>query len=97
ETVVEVVSERAPARFAVDPIREVQVLAPMYRGPVGIDALNERLQAELNPDGKPALDNRFRIGDRLTQTRNSHELGLMNGSIIFLREDDPAEEEIAVD
>jgi exodeoxyribonuclease V alpha subunit len=97
ETVVEVVSERAPAKFAVDPIREVQVLAPMYRGPVGIDALNERLQAELNPDGKPALDNRFRIGDRLIQTRNSHELGLMNGSIVFLRDDDPAEEEIAVD
>ncbi|HET8567287.1 MAG TPA: ATP-dependent RecD-like DNA helicase [Solirubrobacterales bacterium] len=97
ETVVEVVSERAPARFSVDPVREVQVLAPMYRGPVGIDALNERLQAELNPDGSAALDNRFRLGDRLIQTRNSHELGLMNGSIVFLREDDPAEEQIVVD
>ena len=52
ETVVEVVAERAPKRFGVDPIREVQVLAPMYRGAVGIDALNERLQARLNPDGK---------------------------------------------
>jgi exodeoxyribonuclease V alpha subunit len=97
ETVVEVVAERAPGKFAVDPIREVQVLAPMYRGPVGIDALNERLQAELNPDGKPALSERFRIGDRLIQTRNSHELGLMNGSIVFLRADDPDEETIVVD
>jgi exodeoxyribonuclease V alpha subunit len=97
ETVVEVVAERAPAKFSVDPIREVQVLAPMYRGAVGIDALNERLQAELNPDGKPALNERFRIGDRLIQTRNSHELGLMNGSIVFLREDDPNEETIVVD
>jgi exodeoxyribonuclease V alpha subunit len=97
ETVVEVVAERAPAKFGVDPIREVQVLAPMYRGPVGIDALNERLQAELNPDGKRALSDRFRIGDRLIQTRNSHELGLMNGSIVFLRADDPAEETILVD
>jgi exodeoxyribonuclease V alpha subunit len=97
ETVVEVVAERAPAKFAVDPIREVQVLAPMYRGPVGIDALNERLQAELNPDGKRALSDRFRIGDRLIQTRNSHELGLMNGSIVFLRADDPDEETIVVD
>jgi exodeoxyribonuclease V alpha subunit len=96
-TVVEVVAERAPARFEVDPIREVQVLAPMYRGPVGIDALNERLQARLNPDGKRALGDRFRIGDRLIQTRNSHELGLMNGSIVFLREDDPDEEAIVVD
>jgi exodeoxyribonuclease V alpha subunit len=97
ETVVEVVAERAPSKFAVDPIREVQVLAPMYRGPVGIDALNERLQAELNPDGKRALSDRFRIGDRLIQTRNSHELGLMNGSIVFLRADDPDEETIVVD
>jgi exodeoxyribonuclease V alpha subunit len=96
-TVVEVVAERAPSRFGVDPIREVQVLAPMYRGAVGIDALNERLQAELNPSGKRAVGERFRVGDRLIQTRNSHELGLMNGSIVFLREDDPGEEEIVVD
>ncbi len=97
ETVVEVVAERAPKSFGVDPIRDVQVLAPMYRGPVGIDALNERLQVRLNPDGKAALNERFRIGDRLIQTRNSHELGLMNGSIVFLREDRPDEEEIVVD
>ena len=97
ETAVEVVAERAPASFGVDPIREVQVLAPMYKGAVGIDALNERLQARLNPDGAAAVSERFRIGDRLIQTRNSHELGLMNGSIVFLREDDPEEEEIVVD
>ncbi len=97
ETVVEVVAERAPKRFDVDPIREVQVLAPMYKGAVGIEALNERLQARLNPSGKPALSGRFRIGDRLIQTRNSHELGLMNGSIVFLRSEDPEEEAILVD
>jgi exodeoxyribonuclease V alpha subunit len=97
ETVVEVVAERAPKSFEVNPIRDVQVLAPMYRGAVGIDALNERLQARLNPRGKPALNERFRIGDRLIQTRNSHELGLMNGSIVFLRADDPDEEAIVVD
>jgi exodeoxyribonuclease V alpha subunit len=97
ETVVEVVAERAPESFGVDPIREVQVLAPMYKGAVGIDALNERLQARLNPDGRPAVSERFRIGDRLIQTRNSHELGLMNGSIVFLRADDPEQETILVD
>ena len=97
ETVVEVVAERAPESFGVDPIREVQVLAPMYKGAVGIDALNERLQARLNPDGRAAVSERFRIGDRLIQTRNSHELGLMNGSVVFLRADDPEEESIVVD
>lgn len=97
DTVVEVVAERAPKRYEVDPVRDVQVLAPMYRGAVGIDALNERLQERLNPDGKRALNDRFRIGDRLIQTRNSHDLGLMNGSIVFLRSDDPDEEEILVE
>ncbi len=56
ETVVEVVAERAPKSFGVDPIRDVQVLAPMYRGAVGIDALNERLQARLNPDGQAGAE-----------------------------------------
>lgn len=97
QTVVEVVAERAPEGFGVDPVREVQVLAPMYKGAVGIDALNERLQARLNPDGAPAVSERFRIGDRLIQTRNAHELGLMNGSIVFLRADDPDEESITVE
>lgn len=97
ETVVDVVSERAPDRYGVDPVRDVQVLAPQYKGPIGIDVLNKRLQGRLNPDGKPAVDERFRVGDRLMQTRNSYDLGLMNGSIVFLRSDDPEDEEIVVD
>jgi exodeoxyribonuclease V alpha subunit len=97
ETVVEVVAERVPKRFGLDPVRDVQVLAPMYRGGVGIDALNERLRERLNAEGRSALGGRFRLGDRLIQTRNAHELGLMNGSIVFLRSDDPDEEEIVVD
>jgi exodeoxyribonuclease V alpha subunit len=97
DTVVEVVAERAPRRFGVDPIRDVQVLAPMYRGAVGIDALNERLRERLNPEGEPVLGGRFRIGDRLIQTRNSHALGLMNGSIVFLRDDDPDAQTILIE
>jgi len=97
ETVVEVVAERAPKRFHVDPIREVQVLVPMYKGVVGIDALNERLQARLNPSGRSVVNGRFRIGDRLIQTRNCHELGLMNGSIVFLCSEDHEREVIIVE
>jgi exodeoxyribonuclease V alpha subunit len=97
EAVVDVVSNRAPSELGCNPIRDVQVLAPMYRGAVGLNVLNERLRAELNPKGKSALNDRFRIGDRLIQTRNSHDLGLMNGSIVFLRSDDPREEAVVVD
>jgi exodeoxyribonuclease V alpha subunit len=78
-------------------VRDVQVLAPMYKTAVGIDVLNERLQARLNPKGRPALNDRFRLGDRLIQTRNAHELGLMNGSICLLAEDDPDEEAVVLE
>jgi len=97
QAVVDLVAERVPEGLGLDPVRDVQVLAPMYKTAVGIDALNERLQQRLNPRGKPALNERFRIGDRLIQTRNAYELGLMNGSICFLREDDPDEEAIVID
>lgn len=92
DAVIEMVGERVSAGLGRDPIRDVQVLAPIYRGEVGIDALNKRLQETLNPNGKRALTDRFRIGDRLIQTRNAYELGLMNGTICFLVEDDPDEE-----
>ncbi len=95
--VVEMMGERVEKGLGFDPIREAQVLAPVYRGEAGIDALNRELQAELNPDGKKAASDRFRIGDRLIQTRNSYEFELMNGTICFLLEDDPDEEMIVLE
>jgi exodeoxyribonuclease V alpha subunit len=59
------------------------VFAPVYRGELGIDALNGALREALNPDGKPV--GRLRMGDKLMMTgRNLHELGLMNGTLIRL-------------
>jgi exodeoxyribonuclease V alpha subunit len=97
EEVVSLVSERLPAHYGVDPVRDIQVFAPVYRGEVGIDALNEALREALNPDGKPVRGGRLRIGDKLMMTgRNLHEIGLMNGTVLRLvdeiagDEDEPA-------
>ena len=49
ELTVDIVVNRLPRRFGLDPRRDVQVLCPMYRGPAGSAALNERLQQALNP------------------------------------------------
>ena len=95
DAVVEMVAQRVPGHFGVDPIREIQVLAPVYKGPVGINALNEQLRARLNPDGEK-VDERFRLGDRLIQTRNAHDLGLMNGSIVFLEGVDREQETVTL-
>jgi exodeoxyribonuclease V alpha subunit len=85
EEIVSLVAERLPAHYGVDPVREIQVFAPVYRGELGIDAINQALRAALNPDGQPVRGGRLRIGDKLMMTgRNLHELGLMNGTLLRL-------------
>jgi exodeoxyribonuclease V alpha subunit len=83
--IVSLVSQRLPDHYDVDPVRDIQVFAPVYRGVLGIDAINAALRAELNPDGRPVGGGRLRIGDKLMMTgRNLHELGLMNGTLLRL-------------
>ena len=58
----------------------------MYRGPAGVTALNERLQAVLNPpDRKKAekslFGQTFRVGDKVMQTQNDYDKDVYNGDI----------------
>ena len=82
KTILNLVGERIPKKFDLDPVRDIQVLTPMHRGPLGTTTLNERLQQTLNSDSHttPATRN-FRPGDRIIQLRNNDDLGLANGDI----------------
>src|SRR5581483_11380257 len=51
EEIVSVVSRRLPEHYDIDPIQDIQVFAPVYRGELGIDRLNDALRDALNPDG----------------------------------------------
>jgi exodeoxyribonuclease V alpha subunit len=73
--------ERLAAHYGLQPVGDVQVLAPMHRGPLGIDAFNTELRARLNPDGSPIPGTPFRLQDRVIQTLNNHERELMNGEL----------------
>jgi exodeoxyribonuclease V alpha subunit len=86
--VVSLAATRLSAHYGLDPRVDVQVLAPMRKGPAGIDAFNEELRARLNPDtpsgvgtGAAVPGTPLRIGDRVIQTRNDHEHELMNGEV----------------
>lgn len=78
--VVEAVAVRAPERFGVS-LEQVQVIAPMYRGRAGIDALNDALRDRLNPHAGRVEVHGFCVGDRVLQTRNDAELDVANGDI----------------
>jgi exodeoxyribonuclease V alpha subunit len=81
--IVALVSERLPAHYGVDPITDIQVFAPVYRGELGIERLNEALSDALNPAGRLVRGGRLRLGDKVMLTgRNLHELGLMNGTLL---------------
>ncbi len=85
EEIVSLVSERLPRHFGLDPVGDIQVFAPVYRGELGIDALNDALREKLNPDGARIRGGRLRVGDKLMMTgRNLHDLGLMNGTVLRL-------------
>jgi len=84
-TIVELVAERIPARFHLDPITDVQVLTPMHRGDLGTAAINRALQQRLNPSGGgPELvrgERAFRRGDKVMQLKNDYDRNVFNGDI----------------
>jgi exodeoxyribonuclease V alpha subunit len=100
--VVDVVAGRIPQKFGFDAIRDIQVLAPVYRGPAGVSILNERLQAKLNPAGLNKVERRlfgmiFRVGDKVMQTVNNYDKDVFNGDIGFIQAIDIVENALSVD
>ncbi len=96
DEVVSLVGERLPRHYGVDPLTDIQVFAPVYKGALGIDALNARLRQALNPGGREVAAGRLRIGDKLMLSgRNLHELGLMNGTLLRLLDEN--DEHLLVD
>ncbi len=92
-TVLELVSSRIPDRFGLDPVRDVQVLTPMNRGPAGAVALNEALQAALNPGGASLVRGArtYRVGDKVMQLRNDYDRNVFNGDVGVVASIDPEE------
>ncbi|MCW2950006.1 MAG: ATP-dependent RecD-like helicase, partial [Thermoleophilia bacterium] len=80
-TIVEFAAERLPKKYGLDPRRDVLVLAPMKKGPCGLETLNSRLQWRLNPDGAKLGVKDLRLNDRVIQTRNNYDLEVMNGEV----------------
>ncbi len=101
---VDVAARRIPARFGLDPRRDVQVLAPMHRGPAGAGTLNGLLQQAVTP-ARPDLPEKrfggrvFRVGDKVTQIRNNYEKGkngVFNGTVGVVTSLDPVDQRLTV-
>lgn len=101
---VDVAAHRIPKKFGLDPRRDVQVLAPMHRGPAGAGNLNGLLQQAITP-ARPDLPEKrfggrvFRVGDKVTQIRNNYEKGqngVFNGTVGVVTALDTDEQRLTV-
>ncbi|MFD8143434.1 ATP-dependent RecD-like DNA helicase [Streptomyces sp. NPDC059708] len=101
---VDVAARRIPARFGLDPRRDIQVLAPMHRGPAGAGHLNGLLQQVITPARPDVPEKRFggrvfRVGDKVTQIRNNYEKGangVFNGTVGVVTAIDSDEQRLTV-
>ncbi len=88
-----------PAHLSLDPLHEIQVLAPMHRGIAGIANLNDQLRAVLNPQGALYAFGQtlFREGDKVIQTRNNYDKNIFNGDLGIITAVHPTEDSMEVD
>jgi exodeoxyribonuclease V alpha subunit len=99
ETLVELVSTRIPERFEADPIKDIQVLCPTNRGPIGTRTLNEKLQLMLNANAPDRIDHRgitYATGDKVMQIENDYDREVYNGDIGRLTAINRAEKQVTV-
>jgi exodeoxyribonuclease V alpha subunit len=99
--IVDLVVSRIPGKFGIES-RDIQVLVPMYRGPAGIHAVNDRLQEALNPASPLKPERRmfgtlYRVGDKVMQVRNDYNKQVFNGDIGIIESISDQEKLLVVD
>jgi exodeoxyribonuclease V alpha subunit len=100
QLVLDFVQRRIPTHYHLNPMTDIQVLSPMYKGPVGVTSLNEELQARLNPSAFVSLEwggRVLRLGDKVMQVRNDYDKGVFNGDVGWIRTIDKENSTIKVE
>jgi exodeoxyribonuclease V alpha subunit len=98
-TLLNLVLNELPERYGFDPVRDIQVITPMHRGAVGVQALNHELQQCLNGRAPRFTFGArvFRRGDKVMQLRNNYYKEVFNGDIGQVTGLNPATGQLLVD
>jgi exodeoxyribonuclease V alpha subunit len=101
EKIITLVRDRIPAKFGLDPFKDVQVLSPMNKSELGVKNINQVLQAALNtrPGAKEVSRYAvsFRVGDKVIQTQNNYQREVFNGDIGRVVKLDESEDVLTVE
>ena len=99
ETIKELCTVRIPQRFKLDPVTDIKVMSPMYKGIVGVTNLNDELRQRLNADAHPVVERfgrTFAPGDKVMQIENDYDKDVFNGDIGRVAEVDRVAEKLSV-
>lgn len=89
--ILQLVKERIPGRFHLDPLRDIQVLCPMNKSGLGTRSLNIELQNILLQAGQTGVErfgSKLCPGDKVMQVINNYDKDVYNGDIGFIAEVD---------
>ncbi len=92
------IKESVPNKFGFNPLTEIQVLSPMYKGVIGVESLNKEIQKILNPKGLfiKKFNSIYRVNDKVMQTVNNYEKNVFNGDIGKIKHIDTEQEELTI-
>lgn len=99
-TVLDLAAYRLPQRYKLNPLTEIQVLAPMRKGVIGIQNLNLELQKKLNPNPKMKVQRAgetYQVGDKVMQSKNNYNKEVFNGDVGIIAAIDPEEHKLEID
>jgi exodeoxyribonuclease V alpha subunit len=96
--IVELVRDRIPRRFGLDPVDDIQVLTPMHKGEVGVNTLNAELQKALNSADLCITRGgcTFKLNDKVMQVKNNYDKEVFNGDIGRIRRIDSLNQEVII-
>jgi len=96
KTILELILHRFPEFYQVDPLRGVQVITPLReRTALSCKAMNEVFQLQINAE--PKIEGvRYKLGDKVIQTKNRYELDIINGDIGYVQSIEKPSQSITV-
>lgn len=80
---IPVIVMKAVEKYGFDPVKDIQILCPQKKTPIGSFEINDILRKMLNPNAKTGD---FAVGDKVIQTKNNYTLEIYNGDTGIIKE-----------
>lgn len=99
DLIIDLCKHRLPNKYGFDPMQDIQVITPMYKGDVGANNINMQLQSALNYETNHFSrgEKKYKAGDKVMQLKNNYTKEVFNGDIGFIHSYNNREGSVDID